>query len=91
MGNFLFSECKCNEEDLKQSSLNSITTSIVANKKKDTHQSLEKKEEEKFNGSENKNPMTGMEYYNVLSQRIIASSEINQNMEHSLVLGSTYQ
>lgn len=91
MGNFLFSECKCNEEDLKQSSLNSITTSIVANKKKDTHQSLEKKEKEKFNGSEIKDPMAGMEYYNVFSQRIIASSEINQNLEHSLVLGSTYQ
>ena len=87
MGNFVFGACQCKEEDLKQSSLNSI----VANKTKDTQKSLENTKEDNINGSGNKDPMAGMEYYNILSQRIIASSEINQNIEHSLVLGSTYQ
>ena len=91
MGNFVFGACQCKEEDLKQSSLNSITTSIVANKTKDTQKSLENTKEDNINGSGNKDPMAGMEYYNILYQRIIASSEINQNIEHSLVLGSTYQ
>ena len=91
MGNFVFGACQCKEEDLKQSSLNSITTSIVANKTKDTQKSLENTKEDNINGSGNKDQMARMEYYNILSQRIIASSEINQNIEHSLVLGSTYQ
>lgn len=51
MGNFVFGACQCKEEDLKQSSLNSITTSIVANKTKDTQKSLENTKEDNINGS----------------------------------------
>ena len=58
MGNFVFGACQCKEEDLKQSSLNSI----VANKTKDTQKSLENTKEDNINGSGNKDPMAGMEY-----------------------------
>ena len=51
MDNFVFGACQCKEEDLKQSSLNSITTSIVANKTKDTQKSLENTKEDNINGS----------------------------------------
>ena len=82
MGNALF-WCKCKEEDLKQSSINSITTSVIAKKNKDPVQSTEKK-------TDNQSPMPGMEYYNVFSQRIIFSSEIDQNIQQSLVLEPAY-
>ena len=93
MGGDLFCACKCKEEDLKQSSINSITTSIVVNKK-DTNLSLDKKTDDKKTDDiikEDNNSMKGMEYYNVFQQRIISSSEINQNLEKSLVLESIYQ
>ena len=85
MGNALF-WCKCKEEDLKQSSINSITTSVIAKKNKDPVQSTEKKTDE----SDNQSPMPGMEYYNVFSHRIIFSSEMDQNIQQSLVLEPAY-